>query len=187
MALGAAPGGSGAQCGWAGSEDAPGWSLWVAPPLAQLQTSRAAQAGPLLAQTILLFVTPAFSGLPTSRLNRILLSNMETCSSLPCLKKRTDSPPLTPYPLQLLPPIPSKRPPESCLLACLSFLPSHVPACPPESGFCPPPSTQTRPSSRWLLPGRQALSPLLSPSPATQRPSPPSTAGFSHRSSPFRA
>lgn len=62
------------------------------PPPAQLQTSRAAQASPLLAQTILLFVTPAFSGLLTSRLSGILLSNIETRSGLPRLKKRTGSP-----------------------------------------------------------------------------------------------
>lgn len=95
---------------------------------AQLQTSRAAQASPLLAQTILLFVTPAFSGLLTSRLSGIPLSNTGTCSSLPRLKKRTGSP-FDPVPLQLLPPIPGKRPPESCSFACLCFSPlMYLPA-----------------------------------------------------------
>lgn len=138
------------------------------PPTAQRQTSRAAQASPLLAQTILLLAAPAFSGLLASRLSGILLSNIETCSGLPRPKKRTGSPfdPVSPPAAASHSRYTSSR---ELLVRLSPFLPSHVPARPPESGFCPPPSTQTPLSSRWLLPGRQALS----PSPAPQRPSPP--------------
>lgn len=95
--------------------------------------------------TVFLHVMPAFSGI----VNRVLLSNIQTFSSLTCLRRRMSKSPFTPCPsLQLQPqppPAHSKIPPECCLHIPSMFPRHSVPPSPLQAGFCSPHSTKMRP------------------------------------------